>query len=98
MARPDPGAIRELAIGLDPELAESVSRWEIDVGEDWLGEPAIHVAIVLKDSEVRRVWRARDEFRNRLRDELRAFAPDYYPFIRFDAESVALNPEEPARA
>jgi hypothetical protein len=98
MARPDPDAIRKLAIELDPELAKSVSRWEIEVGEDWLGEPAIHVAIVLKDEDIRRLWKSRDAFRDRLRDALREFAPDYYPFIRFDAESVSLGPTQPARA
>jgi hypothetical protein len=98
MPQPDVDEIREFAVRLDPDLAKAVSRWEIEVGEDWLGELAIHVAVVFKDSEIRRVWTKREAFRKRLREGLRALAPDCYPFVRFDAESVALDPEQPARA
>jgi hypothetical protein len=98
MVRPDVDAIRELAIDLDPELANAVARWEIEVGEDWLGGPAIHLTIVFKDSEIRRVWKSRGAYRERLRDELLAMAPEHYPFIRFSAESEALNPDQPVQA
>lgn len=98
MARPNPDAIRDLVEGLDPGFAETVARWEIDIGEDWLGEPAVHVTIVFKDARIRDVWKSKDDYRKRLERALRNYLPEHYPFIVFSAESVALNPEEPARA
>lgn len=98
MGRPDPEEIRRLAIELGPELADAVSRWEITVGLDWLGEPSIDMIVVFKDSDIRRVWKIRRPFQERLFRALLDRYPDYYPFIAFSAESVAINPEEPARS
>jgi len=98
MVRPDSEEIRRLAIELGPEVADAVSRWEIRVGDDWLGEPAIFVTVVFKDSQIHRAWKIRRPFRERLHDALLQRFPEYYPFIGFSAESVAINPEEPAKA
>ena len=99
MARPRAEDIREIAIALDPEFAEAVSRWDIRVGEDWRGEPGVFVTIVLRDDGARAVWPTRDGYRTRLLQALlEALPEDYFPFISFSAESIALNPEIPVRA
>jgi len=99
MSHPDPEEIRKAAIEVDPEFAKAVARWEIEVGEDWRGEPAVFVVIVLRDADVARVWRTRDAFRRRLRERLFELLPEeYYPFITFSAESESLDPRAAAIA
>jgi hypothetical protein len=96
--RPTVDDVREIALSLDPGFNRVVSRWEIEVGEDWLGEPGIFVKIVLRDSDLHAIWKSRIAFRNSLRRRLLDLYPDYFPFITFSAESIAINPEQPATA
>ncbi len=98
MSRPTPLEIHEVAANLDPEFAKAVSRWEVSVGEDSTGDPAIFVTIVFRDAAIHAAWPGRAAFRDRLRDLLFDIAPGYYPFIGFSAESEAINPEQPVRA
>jgi len=90
--------IRETAIAIDPKFAKAVARWDIEVGRDWQGDPGVFVIIVLKDSEAHRVWESRRDYKDRLRNRLWAMLPEgYFPYITYSAESVALDPEIPAR-
>lgn len=97
VSAPDVAEIRTIAEGLDPAFATAVRRWDVEVREDSSGQPAVFVVIVLKDEAIRSVWKSRNAYRERLFDRLLALAPDYFPFIRFDAESEALDPAQPAR-
>lgn len=93
MSRPSPEAVREAAIAVDPEFAKSVARWEIEVGEDWLGKPAVFVKVVLRDRSLASVWDSLLTRRRRLVEQLLAVLPDaYFPYVSFSAESVALYP------
>ncbi len=95
MITPNPDAIRAFAANLDPRFAENVSRWDVVVGEDWTGEPAIFVTIVLKDATIHSAWKTRGPYREQLFESLLREMPGYYPFIDFSAESDAVNPEKP---
>ena len=97
MAAPKPEDILKIATELDPDFAPFVSRWDIDVGEDWTGDPAVHVVVVLKDATIRAAWKIRVPYREELFETLLERVPGYFPYVGFSAESEAINPEEPVR-
>ncbi len=98
MSRPTPLEIHDIAANLDPEFAKAVSRWEVSVGEDSTGDPAIFVTVVFRDTAIHDAWKSRISYRDELFETLIDTYPDYYPFVGFSAESEAINPEQPVRA
>ena len=85
--------VRQRLAAIDHPLRDAVARWEITIGTDDTGEPAIDVVVVLYDADIRRVWRQRNILRDLVRDRLREIAPERWPYVTFSAESEALNPE-----
>jgi hypothetical protein len=89
--------VRDVALSLDPDMTAAASRWDVRVGQDWMGNPAVFVTLVFRDDAIGKVWRRREDYRRALRDRLFELLPeDYYPFIGFSAESVALDPDKVA--
>jgi hypothetical protein len=80
---------------IDDPAASAVAEWQVRVDNDWSGDPAIHVVIVLRDERVRDVWPGRESLRTKARDLLRQLAPERWPFIAFSAQSDSLDPEMP---
>jgi hypothetical protein len=85
--------VREIVESYDPRITEAAARIDIRVGEDWRGEPAVFVDIVLKDSEAYYVWPKILDHNRELTNRLLEVLPEeYFPFVGFNAESVALDP------
>jgi hypothetical protein len=84
--------IRERLIALDPEKAEDVSRWEIKLGEDSLGEPSIHVTLVYRDDRLYQAWPMQERYRQTLWEELIRMFPERWPYVLASAESVNADP------
>ncbi|MFN0093403.1 MAG: hypothetical protein ACKVVT_01320 [Dehalococcoidia bacterium] len=96
--RPSADDVRAFSQSLDPAFAENVSRWDVRVGEDHWGDPAIFVTAVLKDSHAHRAWGTLRGFEQRLFRALLERHPEYFPFVLFSAESEALDPLVPVKA
>jgi hypothetical protein len=92
MERMTADEIRERLIALDPVRAKDVSRWEIKIGEDSLGEPAVHVTVVYRDDRLYHAWPEQEKYRERLWDELVRLFPDRWPYVIASAESVDADP------
>lgn len=79
--------IRALLKGIEGDLPAPVSEWLVELGEDWTGDPAVWVWVVLADKDFRPettsairdlVW---ETLRNALGLGVAREAP--WPFIRF---------------
>jgi hypothetical protein len=84
--------IRERLIALDQEKAKDVSRWEIKVGEDSLGEPAVFVTVVFRDDRAHAGWVSWTDYRHAIERRLRSLLPPYWPYVWPSAESVMTDP------
>lgn len=85
--------IRAELIALDPERAADVSRWDVEIGEDSVGGPAVFVTVVYRDDRLYGAWPSHGEYRKRIEARLDEVAPERWPFVWFSAESVAIDPE-----
>ena len=93
MSKPTVSEIMDEARAVDPEYGAKINRFEIAIGEDSLGQDGIFLTMVFDDAEARTAWAGRDSFRKALEDRLFQRFPDFFPYVRVSAESVALDPE-----
>lgn len=92
----DTDDIRRRLADINDPLVGAVARWEVSFGVDDAGEPVVDVVIVLRDAELKRVWKRRGQLRQLVRARLQEDLPRRWPYVSFSAESEALNPEEAA--
>ncbi|MFN0145703.1 MAG: hypothetical protein ACKVT1_04275 [Dehalococcoidia bacterium] len=93
MTLPTPEAIRDELVRLDPERAADVSRWEVEIGEDSVGDPAVFVTVVYRDDRLYAAWKRRREYTGLIEAGLTALLPGRWPYVTLSAESVAIDPE-----
>ena len=92
MDRITPEAIKDRLVALDPEKAADVSRWEVEIGEDSVGDAAVFVTVVYRDDRSHAGWLTWTEYRHALEAQLRTLLPDHWPYVRPSAVSVETDP------
>jgi hypothetical protein len=75
----------------------AVKRWEVTVGEDWIGEPAVFATAVLEESRTRAIWHMIHDFEREAELIVRGIAPDRWPVVRVTADDLAFDPDPPVR-
>lgn len=64
---------------------EGVVDWELELGEDWVGDPAAFVSIVVDDAVWDEAWIDAHSMpiRNAIYDAFAAAEIEHWPFVRF---------------
>ena len=92
MERITPEAIKDRLVALDPEKAADVSRWEVEIGEDSVGGPAVFVTVVYRDDRLHAAWSGHKAYQELLRQRLVDLLPDHWAYVRLSAESISADP------
>ncbi|MFN0093604.1 MAG: hypothetical protein ACKVVT_02360 [Dehalococcoidia bacterium] len=76
-----------------PEFAGTVARWDVQIRDDWAGDPATEVTVIIKDADLRRAWPHRRKYGRSISEKLRELLPERFPYVWFQSESPDIDPE-----
>ena len=89
--------VRDEIEQVDDAFVNAVKRLDVEVHDDWAGDPGIFVTIVLKSRGIRRAWPKKESYRDTIQERLFKRWPESYPCIDFSAESNWIDPSPEPR-